>query len=148
MINRKSLFRLASIPLLGLAVGLIIGVACGSTAKSAETGAVAAVVDCTTSDRAKLEAQFGPTVEQAIQRATGVDGKIDVPSLQQIGGALEADGWCVLEAEAAKLIAWVGAKVGTASSPEQFDAADFAGQVTKLRVQKFGATQFKLKPGS
>lgn len=147
MISRNQLFRIASVPMIGLVIGLCVGMACGAGAKSVESGAVAAAVDCTTADRTKLEAQFGPTVEQAIQRATGMDGKVDTPSLQQIGNALEADGWCVLETEAAKLIAWVGSKVGTASAPAPLDAADLAAQVAKMRVQKFGATQFQLKPG-
>lgn len=140
--------RLSAIVLFGLGVGVAVGMACGSTAKSVETGAAAAVVDCTAPDRAKLEAQFGPTVELALQRATGVDGKIDLPSLDTIGHSLEADGWCVLEHEAAKLIAWVAGKVptGTASAPVALDPKDLAGKVAAMRVGKFGSMQFQLGP--
>ena len=138
--------RLGAIVAFGLVLGVVFGFACGSTTKAIGKTALADVVDCTTVDRAKLEAQFGPTVEQALQRAMGVDGKIDVPSLQQITGHLEADGWCVVETEAAKLIAWVASKVGTASAAAPLDGPDLAAQLARLRVQKFGATQFQLGP--
>lgn len=138
--------RLGAVVLFGLILGLGVGLACGGAAKSIGKVALADVVSCTTPDRLKLEAQFGPTVEQALQRAMGMDGKIDVPSLQQITGHLEADGWCVVETEAAKLIAWVASKVGTASAAAPLDGPDLAAQLARLRVQKFGATQFQLGP--
>lgn len=148
MIYRNQLFRLASVPMIGLVIGLCVGLACGAGAKSVERGAVSAAVDCTTADRAKLEAQFGPVVEQAILRATGGDGKIDLPSLQQIGAALEADGWCVLERAVADLIAAATMKnpSAPAAAAAPLEAAELAAQLARMRVQKFGATQFQLGP--
>lgn len=141
--------RLALVPLFGLMLGLCFGFACGATTKGLGKTAIAEAVDCTTPDRLKLEAQFGPTVEQAIQRATGMDGKIDVPSLQQIGDHLEADGWCVVETSAAKLIAWLATKIpnAPAAAAAPLDGPDLAAQIARLRVQKFGATQFQLAAG-
>lgn len=136
--------RLGAVVLFGAILGLCLGLACGGATKSLGKAALADVVDCTTADRLKLEAQFGPTVEQALQRAMGMDGKIDLPSLQQITGHLEADGWCVVETEAAKLIAWVASKVGTASVAAPLDGPDLAAQLARLRVAKFGATRFEL----
>jgi hypothetical protein len=127
----------------GAAIGML---ACGSTGRVVEHAVVADIVECTTADRAKLEAQFGPAIEQALQRAIGLDGKIDVPSLSQVGAALEVDGWCVLEKEVARLIA--AARNRNPSAPAaaaaQLDADDLAAKVAALRAQKFGATQFRL----
>lgn len=128
-----------------LALALLAGgtqTACGATSKAALGDAV----DCTTADRVKLEGQFGPTVEQAILRATGGDGKIDLPSLNVIGRSLEADGWCVLEKEVARLIA--SALTSNPSSPAAaaapLDTADLRAKVSALRAAKFGATRFQL----
>jgi len=141
----RSLVKAASAALLLMALGTMVGTmtACGSTSKAAEKAVLADVVDCTTADRVKLEQQFGPTVELALQRALGGDGKIDLPSLDQIGHDLQADGWCVLEREAAKLIAWTAAKVGTASAAAPLDAQDLAAKVKAMRTAKFGATRFQ-----
>jgi hypothetical protein len=132
-----------------LALALLAGgtqTACGSTSKAAGTAVLSDVVDCTTADRVKLETQFGPTVEQALQRATGLDGKVDLPSLTEIGRSLEADGWCVLEKEVARLMA--AALTRNPSSPAAaaapLDAEDLAGKLAVMRVHKFGATQFQL----
>lgn len=146
MIGRIELRLVGAVSIFGLAIGLCFGLACGSTTKAIGKAALADAVDCTSTDRARLEAQFGPVVEQALQRAMGMDGKIDVPSLQQITGHLEADGWCVVETEAAKLISWVAGKVGTASAAAPLDGPDLAAQVARIRVEKFGATQFQLGP--
>lgn len=134
--------------LLVLLGGLAISqsAACGSTSKAAGKAVLSDVVDCTTADRVKLETQFGPTVEQALQRATGLDGKVDLPSLTEIGRSLEADGWCVLEKEVARLMA--AALTRNPSSPAAaaapLDAEDLAGKLAVMRVHKFGATQFQL----
>ncbi len=140
----RTLVKNASVILLLIVIGLSLSTSCGATSKAIGQGVLADTVDCTTSDRVKLEQQFGPTVEQALQRATRSDGKIDLPSLQQIGSSLETDGWCVLEREAAKLIAWAAGKIGTASAAAPLDAQDLAAQIARLRVQKFGATRFQL----
>lgn len=139
----RTLIKTAGAGLLVLA--LLAGgtqTACGATSKAA----LADAVDCTTADRVKLEGQFGPTVEQAILRATGGDGKIDLPSLNVIGRSLEADGWCVLEKEVARLIA--SALTSNPSSPAAaaapLDAADLRAKVSALRAAKFGATRFQL----
>lgn len=129
-----------------LVVGLFLPaqMACGAASSAGKTVA-ADVVDCTSADRAKLEAQFGPAVEQAIQRATGADGKIDLPSLAQLSSAIETDGWCVVEKVAAQLIAAVVSRApGTASAAAPLDPADLAAKISALRVQKFGATRFQL----
>lgn len=136
--------RLGAVVVFGLLLGLCFGLACGSTTRAIGKAALADVVDCTAPDRAKLEAQFGPTVEQAILRATGGDGKVDLPSLQQIGSALESDGWCVLEHAVAQLIAAATKSPGTASAAASLDAQDLAAQLARLRVAKFGATRFEL----
>lgn len=132
-----------------LAVLFLAGVtsqmACGSASKSAAKTVAGDAIDCTTPDRLKLEAQFGPTIELALQRAIGQDGKIDLPSLNQIGRPLEADGWCVLEREAARLIAWVTTKVGTASAEAPLDAADLAGKLGGLRAAKFPDASFRVQ---
>jgi hypothetical protein len=141
----RTLVKNATVIMMLIIIGMSLStVSCGATSKSAGKAVLADVVDCTTADRLKLEEQFGPVVEQALQRATGIDGKIDLPSLQQIAGPLKADGWCVLERQAAKLIAWVAGKVGTASAAQPLDARDLAAQVARLRGQKFGTTQFQL----
>ncbi|HEX6022571.1 MAG TPA: hypothetical protein VFZ00_11290 [Solirubrobacter sp.] len=142
----RSLVKAASAALILMALGTGVAsmTACGSTSKAAGKDVLSAAVDCTAPDRAKLEAQIGPTIELALQRSLGADGKIDLPSLDQIGHTLELDGWCVLETEAAKLIAWATTKVGTASAAQPFDAKDLASKLAAMRAAKFGATQFKL----
>lgn len=116
--------------------------ACGATSKAAGTTVLGDVVDCTAADRVKWEAQLAPGIEQAILRATGGDGKIDLPSLSEIGRALEADGWCVLERAVAQLLSAGAPKTASAAAP--LDAADLRAKVASLRVQKFGGTQFKI----
>lgn len=143
----RTLVKNATVILFLFALGIAAGsMACGATTKKVETGAVAAAVECTAPDRAKLEAQFGPTVEQALQRAIGLDGKIDVPSLNQIGGALDADGWCVLETEAAKLIAWVATKVpnAPAAAAAPLDPRDLSAKLGSLRAAKFPGVVFRV----
>jgi hypothetical protein len=120
--------------------------ACGATSKAAGKAALADAVDCTTADRVKLETQFGPTVELALQRAMGGDGKIDLPSLNEIGKALEADGWCVLEKSVARLL--LAGMPGTASAAAPLDAADLRAKVGALRAAKFGAVRFDLGPSA
>lgn len=120
--------------------------ACGSTTKDTAKTVLTDVVDCTAADRLALETQFGPTLEQAFLRATGQDGKVDLPSLQQLTSSLKADGWCVAERTAAKLIAWVASKAGTASATAPLDTRDLAAKIAAIRVQKFGATQFNVGP--
>lgn len=130
--------RLAAVPAFGLMLGLAFGLACGATTKAA---VLADAVDCTTSDRVALEAQFGPTVELALQRAMGGDGKIDLPSLNEIGKDLELDGWCVLEKSVLRLL--LAGAPGTASAAAPVDAVDLRAKVSTLRAAKFGATRFR-----
>lgn len=117
-----------------------------ATAKAIGKTTTGDVVTCTTSDRERIYAQFGPTMEQAIQRATGMDGKIDLPSLETITKSLTADGWCVVERTAGRLIAAALAKIDGSpqSAAAPIDARDLAAKVASLRVAKFGATQFQL----
>lgn len=119
-----------------------------ATTKAVGATALGDVVDCTTSDRLRVEAQFGPTVEQLIAKATGLDGKIDLPTLSSVANSLEVDGWCVVEKAAAQLIAEVLSRspspLGAAASPAPFDPADLAAKVALVRTKKFGATRFSL----
>lgn len=135
--------------LLLLVLGLLTGpqLACSAaTAKGAAKAGLADVVSCTTADRQALYEQFGPTMEQAIQRATGSDGKIDFPSLNSVTASLKADGWCVAERVAAQLIAAVLKHIPGApmSAAAPLDAQDLAAKIAALRVAKFGATRFEI----
>lgn len=141
----RTLVKNASVILILLVVGLAAtSSACGATSKAAGKTALTDAVDCTAPDRAALEAQFGPTVEAALQRAIGLDGKIDLPSLNQIGASLEADGWCVLEREAARLIAWTATKIpnAPAAAAAPIDAQDLRSKLGALRAAKFPGVRF------
>lgn len=143
----RTLVKNASVILLLLVVGLAVSAsACGATSKAAGKTALVDAVDCTAPDRAALEAQFGPTVEQALQRAIGLDGKIDLPSLNQIGASLEVDGWCVLEHEAARLIAWTATKIpgAPAAATEPLNAQDLRAKLGALRAAKFPGVRFQV----
>jgi hypothetical protein len=133
--------------LLVLLGGLAISqsAACGSTSKAVGKTVLADAIECTTADRVKLEAQFGPVFEQALQRAIGPDGKIDLPSLADIGRSLEVDGWCVLEHEVARLVAAALSKnpSAPAAAAAPLDAEDLAAKLAAMRVRKFGATRFQ-----
>lgn len=118
---------------------------CGPKTKAVAKNGVSDIVDCTTPDRLKLEAQFGPTVEQMIARATGDDGKVDLPSLDAATKALEADGWCVLEKTVSRLLAAVFAPGAPHSSP--LESSDLRAKVDQLRARKFGATRFDVSTG-
>lgn len=140
-IDTAILRALGSVGAFGVVLGLVFGLSCGATSKAVGKAVLADAVDCTTVDRVKLEGQFGPTVELALQRAMGGDGKIDLPSLNEIGRSLEADGWCVLEKSVLRLL--FGGAPGTASAAAPLDAADLRAKVSTLRAAKFGATQFQ-----
>lgn len=142
----------------GGAAGLLLMLSLGAslpstgcaTAKVIGKTAAGDVVACTTSDRERIYAQFGPTMEQAFQRAIGMDGKIDLPSLESVTKSLTADGWCVVERTAGQIIAAALAKIhgSTQSAAAPIDAQDLAAKIASLRVAKFGATQFQLPPPS
>jgi hypothetical protein len=135
-------------PAIAVAIGISMAWACGAppkaTAISAGKVALADVVDCTSGDRAKVVAQFGPTMEQLLQRAVGLDGRVDMPSLEGVTHSLEADGWCVLEHAAIQLMSAALTKIPGApqSAAAPLDAPDLAAKLARLRVEKFGATQF------
>ena len=143
----RSLVKASGAALLLMALGIGTGsTACSSTTRGAAHAVAGDVVDCTAPDRVKLEAQFGPSIEQALQRAVGLDGKVDLPSLDAIGHSLEADGWCVLEHAAAQLISAALSKIpgAPAAATAPLDIKDLAAKVAAMRVGKFGATQFEL----
>lgn len=147
----RTLVKNASVILFLFALGVAANmIACGATSKAAGKTALADAVDCTAPDRAALEAQFGPTVEAALQRAIGLDGNIDLPSLNQIGASLEADGWCVLEREAARLIAWTATKIPAGAiarvdaTTASLNAQDLRAKLGALRAAKFPGVRFEV----
>lgn len=101
------------------------------------------VVDCTVAQAKKLTAEFAPTFEQLLQRATGNDGRIDWPSIEDATRNLSEVGWCALENTVARMLQQIPAAGSPQSSPLPMGYDELMHGLAELRHKKHQGKTFK-----
>lgn len=122
--------------------GLCSLVAC-SWLKSETKQTASTVVDCASQQAKELTEQLSPTFEQLLDRATGGDGRIDWPSIDDATSRLKATAWCALENTVARILSRVPLSDGVMSSPLEQNREQLLGGVADLRRRKFAGVTFE-----
>jgi hypothetical protein len=103
------------------------------------------VVDCTVVQAKKLTTELSPTFAQLLTRATGGDGKIDWPSIDDATRSLSELGWCALENTVARLVREIPLKGGPQSSPLPMGYDELMHGMAALRHKRFEGVAFKVE---
>lgn len=96
------------------------------------------VIDCTAQQAAKLTTELAPTFEQLLTRATGGDGKVDWPSIDDATRNLSEIGWCALENTVARMLSQIPQAGAPQSSPVPMGYDELMHGMAALRYKKFG----------
>jgi len=116
---------------------------CGPV-KTEGKAALHTVVDCGIEQAVKATREWSPALEQLLQRATGADGHVDWPSIDDATKNLSELGWCALENTVSRLIRYVPTPGAPQSSPTE--PAQLEQGLAELRAKRYGATEFKPAP--
>jgi hypothetical protein len=103
------------------------------------------VVDCTAQQAKKLTTELSPTFEQLLTRATGGDGRVDWPSIEDATRNLTEIGWCALENTVAHLLSQIPQAGSPQSSPVPMGYDELMHGMAVLRHKKFEGKTFKMK---
>jgi hypothetical protein len=124
----------------------MLGLVACSWLKSETKATAATVVDCASAQAKDLTEQLAPTFEQVLDRATGGDGKIDWPSVDDATSRLKATAWCALENTVARLLSRVPMPGAPQSSPLEQNPDELRAGLAELRAKRFAGVTFKTTP--
>lgn len=131
----------------GVAVTTLIGGCSSAQGVGRELGASA--IDCATDAALDATKQFGPTVEQVLQRATSSEGSIDLPSLEDATrGFAAATGWCVVENVVAAALARLPLPGAPRSSALQAEPEELKRALGAIRASRYAGKTFKPAVGA
>ena len=129
-------------------IAAIAGAGC-SGAKATGRHLVGTAVDCAAPAALEATKQYGPAVEQLLQRSTSSEGQVDVPSLEQATVGFLADtGWCVVENVAASFLSRLPLPGAPQSSPLSADPEELKRALGAIRASRYGGKTFKPAVGS